>query len=581
MNRQHADFIAAPQRYQPSGRIDIIRSVPWLVLLGVGIVLCATLLTIAFNMGLYIVIAMPVLASMLLALPILWLIGHGHWRNRWLAVVVAVLAAEAVYVGQYQTDLVWKTGLASVTRLDLLPEYLMFRMDTDVSRPSYIPESKVDKAPSTSNSVKNWVTFAAESFLVVMFPVAFAWTRAQRPFCESCKKWMRQAKAGYPLELASTMMSLIDAAKWNEIIELPQISLQQGKSATLLVAAYCDASRPSADASCPIYLSLLPTNAVGSMRPSSHEDTHRAPVPDRRLSPADAAGLVPVFPELKDGADAESVRQVESSLIEKKERDQASRRSLLNGERILIEELSDDSSPRVRGALQTIKAIFLATMPLIWLLGGIGLFILGFILAWPIIDPATTFVVWEACPDFIAYGTLIVGVLSAGFGWYQATRRMTSSYDRYVYKRLCEMIERRPDRIVSPGEAGAHFIQSMPLELWQQFQMGSRPDFGLLRFDIERGLILFEGDHRRMTIPARALADWSADTIANADGTASEYLILLRADDGSIELEMWFRPYADDWSTSASAKQAAAIAMLAKVADAVAASAKGSDSAVR
>ena len=64
--REQADY----PRYQPSGRIDLPRSLPWLVLLALTIFVCAALLAVCFNLGWYGVLVMPLMASMILIGPI-------------------------------------------------------------------------------------------------------------------------------------------------------------------------------------------------------------------------------------------------------------------------------------------------------------------------------------------------------------------------------------------------------------------------------------------------------------------------------------------------------------------------------
>ncbi|MCB9855765.1 MAG: hypothetical protein H6818_08755 [Phycisphaerales bacterium] len=561
----HSDEFAKSEvsLYRPSGRIDVLRSIPWLLLLGFGIFFCAAFLTFVFHMGWYLELAMPIFASMILSVPLVLLISHGRWRNPWLAVVVGVLSALTVYLGQYHLDLVWNTGLSSITRLDVLPDYIAFRMDTDVSRPSYVPESR-EYAPTLGmRRYLNWGGFGFEIVLMLAFPIAFAWPRAQRPFCESCKQWMRQSKVAYAVDRASDMASMVDAGRWDEIRNLTPTSIQTGKPGALLLAAYCGEVRMNADGPCPVYLSVKPTSNAGSALGIAYEDTNRSLIRDRRLSSAEAAELSPLFQELKGAADSDVVRGVEASVRDARKAEAASLRVELDGKRIAIEEIEGESNPRGFVAL---KGLFLQSMGLLALFGGLVSLIVGFMLAWPIIDPASTFVIWEGCPAVLAWSCVVLGVASVAYGWFVTKRGVPPSFDRFVYQLLCDYIEKRPGRIVEPDAEGVHFVQIIPRANWHKIKPVEKKVAGLLRIDRQRGEILFEGDSRRIRIPIQAVSGCEADAITNADGSVQDYVVIVRANDGTREVELPFSPYADDYRKADVAKRDAMQALFSRFA---------------
>ena len=76
---------------------------------------------------------------------------------------------------------------------------------------------------------------------------------------------------------------------------------------------------------------------------------------------------------------------------------------------------------------------------------------------------------------------------------------------RYLHARLCRDIAARSDAIVRPDDPDAIFVEVVPRRNWVPSNNENADDFGLLRVDRERGLILFEGGAERSALPASAV----------------------------------------------------------------------------
>ena len=119
---------------------------------------------------------MPILAGCIIGGGLYLIVGWAHCRNRWLAVGAGVLAAVAGYVGYYECCLLHEVPWELAGRVDLLPRYIAFRMETDVAEDVGRPaDLKRQQGPSV---YMNWFTFSYELLLVIGFSAAIAWSRA-------------------------------------------------------------------------------------------------------------------------------------------------------------------------------------------------------------------------------------------------------------------------------------------------------------------------------------------------------------------------------------------------------------------
>ncbi|MCA9256622.1 MAG: hypothetical protein KDA33_13330, partial [Phycisphaerales bacterium] len=256
MSDRDASETLSTERYRRSGRIDLVRSAPWLFVLAVVTFSLSCLLAILFHVGGYLLVIVPIVAAFVLLIVMVPLVDRGQWRNPWAAALVGLLAGATAYLGYYYLDMIWQVGSVSetATRLDLLPEFISLRMQSDVSESvgSGIP---VSHSPASPNAIVNWFTFSFELGLMALFPAVFGWLRSSRPFCESCGRWMDQSVVGYSPDAGPAIQSLAKVGDFERITSMPQMSLVQGHPATMLLVWHCDVSRDEPRA-CPVFLSV-------------------------------------------------------------------------------------------------------------------------------------------------------------------------------------------------------------------------------------------------------------------------------------------------------------------------------------
>jgi hypothetical protein len=76
---------------------------------------------------------------------------------------------------------------------------------------------------------------------------------------------------------------------------------------------------------------------------------------------------------------------------------------------------------------------------------------------------------------------------------------------RYLYYKVRKEFRHRPDAIVDLKNPEAILVQVIPRQNWQRIMLEDAADVGFLFVDLEGRQLLFEGDHERYRVPARAL----------------------------------------------------------------------------
>src|SRR5262245_26852355 len=123
--------ISNRQHYVSDQGVRITR-LPLLVLGGLfAATAVGWLLQFLFFQGWYFVIIVPVFGGALLASVLTWLVGWAHCRNRWVAGTLGAIAGSLAYLSYFYFCMIHQAPQAT-GRLDLLPSYIVFRMQSDV-----------------------------------------------------------------------------------------------------------------------------------------------------------------------------------------------------------------------------------------------------------------------------------------------------------------------------------------------------------------------------------------------------------------------------------------------------------------
>lgn len=540
-----ASTAAAPQHYRSSNRIDLAASLPWFGFLAATVFAMSFAMAWLFEAGGYVLFLVPFFASLALTGAVYLLVVRGHWRNPTIAVLFAALAGIVTYAGYYHLDMVWQGGLRMVWRFDMLPRYIVLRMESDISEevggPTPPPGTE---NPPTPTPVMNWIMFAIDLGVLAGFPAVMVWHRARQPYCERCHAWMQPSAIGFAPHEAPAIASCIEAGDFEQLAALPRVDFGRRYHATAVQVTHCAESDAVSSNPCPVYLSVRQMADSGAKGLSRTPIGGRTLIHDRLMSPMDVSRLLPLFPGLRAFADAGTIAEAERDRVIAQDRENASRREELGSDRIRIEAFPEKT---VFTKWNIFMVSMLVLIPAIALLSGLGLVAVGVMLLLPKLDPSSAFDFLANIPPNLGWPIGVAGLALVGYGIYASVRRTTSARDRYFYRKTLQIVQHRSRLAFDPEGDKAMFVELVPRERWQKLMLETATDFGFLCIDERRRKIDFEGDHRRITIPMQALSLLTAYALP---GQVLHVVVIIVVNDGETEMELPFSAYEAPWGTS-------------------------------
>lgn len=143
--------------------------------------------------------------------------------------------------------------------------------------------------------------------------------------------------------------------------------------------------------------------------------------------------------------------------------------------------------------------------------------------------------------NFWISGTLFVsGLVSAGLAFYWCIRNVTRIGNKYVRWMADSEFHSRADRIVSPDDQDAIFVEVVPRRNWGQLMLETATDVGYLLVDKSQRRVLFEGDRERYLIPGGAVVSCQTQSVYFGQNESCFTVIQALLESG----EVWEAPVA-------------------------------------
>ncbi len=470
-------------RYRPDLGVAWLRLPVLIALALVAAVGLAWGLKVAFLNGWYFIFLLPGLGGLALGGVLYALVGWSHCRNRWLAGTVGILAGLAGYLGYYELCLLDALPPALAWRVDLLPTFIAFRMQTDVAEDVGKPDNA--QAPQKPFAALNWFAFACELGMVVGAGAWFPWTRARRAYCRELGTWMRREKALLPTSSMQALQDALETGSLAEFVAGTRASGDAQSSCRFIVEHAAPADGSPFDY--PIYASLeappatRPWHLLRSMRRTLFRQV--------ALQPAEVLALRPLFPHLTQllAAEHEELRDLPPG-VTPTPISEAPVSQLAQ-----ITPVPEPFRQRVRARGYALWTNLVALTPGIYFFGGGALAAGG---------------IWLAVERSAPLGWAAAAAGAAGFLWgaYTGLFCLCVPENRWIERRLRREIAQRPDALVDARDPESLFVSLIPRESFAKIQLTMSTDLLLLKIDEPGRRLVMEGDCDRYRIPAGAIA---------------------------------------------------------------------------
>ena len=392
----------------------------------------------------------------------------GHSRSRVAIFVVGAIATLICYLGYYHVDMLGQIGGQHLVRVDLLPRYIAWRMNNDVVQ------------DVGSKVVFNWIFFTLDLAIIGGITITAGLVVASKPYDEEKQNWLGATTVHLPPGSGRGLVASLNANN----LELLQRELQATSDAAsphCAVTLYHAAEGLLATPSTKNYL------AVAEVVPASGNKTaQRNEIASYwRLSDGEFA----VFRDrcltnipLSSTAPAVSVEQAPVAVSAKHDRG------------LTAEAYIELVPAPYTGTVLSPKNIYISntiglTPIILFLVGFIGCGAAGFL-------SGTATAMWLRLAAAVVIG--IVGIcFTIWFADYLPSR--------FLYNALCREFALRPGKLVNLNDSGVEVIQVVPRAHWTKVMLEDAADVGLMVFDLQRQMILFEGDRERWVIPATSI----------------------------------------------------------------------------
>ncbi len=505
-------------RYTPSGRVDPVALAAALVpVSALALAVSGALL------GLLQVGALPfgitcLMPGFLLGFTTAFAVRRAHCRNRWLALTMGGGAAVLALAGFYHLDQCTRWDVPW-ERLDPLPGYVVFRMETDklefthkwwAVRPEAAMPGVVPSRPLRLQPTWLWLGLLSDLLMLGIIPAVLGFSAAAAPYNENARRWLVSESLTLAPEEGARLLEALRAGTLSEWTGHEPRRVAAHQRHCRVTVWYCPARGDSVEAE--VYLTVGKTKLL-------------------RLTPDEAAHLTLLVPGLADLAGptfevlaAESETTTDPSAAQ------------------VWPVPASEAGPLVtRSTRSMASTIFIALSMSPFF--GLGVFVAGIGILQQVFAP-------NPIPEAILFAWItVIGLGTLALLWLAMRRNQalpSRIARRYLLRRLRQGLAARPDALVSPDDPWATMVEMRPRRNFGAGREDQLPtEFGLLAPDFDQRVILFEGDRSRFRFPAPSILACSVETLNDTHPTtASSYYVVVRVQLGGGTWEFPFFPHA-------------------------------------
>jgi hypothetical protein len=454
-------------------------------------------------------------------------VAKGHCRSRFVGVVSGLICGVVLYLGYYYVGMVTAVGFGGAAQIELLPEYIYFRLNTDVSREAHSPRREDERGePRAGRFYLNLFAFGIEFIGVLALTAASGFRRARKPYCEGCKRWMERELTVFSPDKAPVMMEALKDGSAPALAVLCSETFYPSVPNTTLAVEFCPSVKEGGLRSCPVYASVksITANPKGATLDAFENTKGNLLARAVQLNDDEVLALLPRFPIFESTTGKTAAAALQQLRVPPPPPPTAP--ATVAG----ITPVEAPYAGRVLTRKTKLKMTGFALLALVMLFGGIGLMAWGGTMAFPDKKNGGEEVSGGRKALGIgllgAGGVLFLGAL--GFVLFDAS----FFSNRFLKNLLKRELSLRPSPLVEPDDPEALFVEVVPKTNWGKLQLDNASDVGLLRVDSRNREILFEGDRERYRIPAAALISCNLEFFVEGEGSHGAtklFYVVLRA----------------------------------------------------
>jgi hypothetical protein len=478
------DHVVDRPHYQPSGRVDPLRTPIGLLILaasafGVGLLLELLLLHV-FYVGIFYALFAGLLVSGVLYL----VVRESHIRNRPLGAGAGVLAGMLAYGSYFHCDQCLRLGHAW-TDVANLSDHVQFRMQTDELighgkgfevRPAPVGQFAMQRPPR--EQWMNWISFGVDMLSLSALPFYFGLKATGTPYSERRGRWLECARVVCRPEVVPELLEALRHRRLAEWANQPLMPVAPGQPHRRIGVWYC----PVTPGEAPEWLVYI---NVGDLK-------------HLRLSPEETAALLPIFPGLMELAFPASAADLEPA------------------------PAAADSAaahfwkvPKPYGGrlLTPANAVVINVLLLVYQLIPLMLLFLHIGLVGLLVKQVGNGIDGAALAVYALGGALAPLFVLRRLNRAQAELPVSTRYYRWQFRR---QLAQRPEVLVHADEPNACFVEIVPRRNWGKITLESAADMGFLQVDFERREMRFEGDHERWIVRGATIIRCAVELMPSA-----------------------------------------------------------------
>jgi hypothetical protein len=506
--------------------VDWVRFTPLFLLAAATSAVGAVLLHLLLIWGFYFIMVMPILAGLGVAVMVRFAVANGHCRSRLAGTLTGLVCGLMLYLGYYYVGMVSALGARAAGQIQLLPRYIHFRLNTDVSRDVGSPKREdEDRPPRAGRFYLNLFAFGFEFLAVAAITTLAGHHRARKPYCEGCKRWMNRELTTFETDKAPAILETLKDSSAAGLATLCVSAPYPSVPNTTLAVEYCPSVKEGALRTCQMFASLKSVTAgpKGPALDSFEGATGKVLLRALQLNDDEVLALLPRFPMFESVSGKTAAGALQQLRVSPPPPTQPAATAS-------ITPVEPEYAGRVLTRKTKLKISAFSLLALVMMFGGFGLMAWGGPTAFP--DKKRGRKDVSGAENALAMASLGVGGLLGLAAL--ATILFDASFfgNRYLQGLLKRELSSRPTRLVDPDDPEALFVEVVPKANWGKIKLDNASDVGLLRVDGQTREILFEGDRERYRIPAASLISCAVEEFVEGQGSHGAmklFYVVLRA----------------------------------------------------